>query len=79
MARLLWVLVIGAALLVTSSASAQRGGSGKGKGKNRDGFGRGNDRAATCKALAVSAAATRAIQAAIRPASAEVAADKTAA
>src|SRR5438034_11406404 len=44
MARLLWVVVIGAALLVTSSASAQRGGGGKGKGKNRDGFpGRGND------------------------------------
>jgi hypothetical protein len=36
MARFLWVLVIGAALLVTSSATAQRGG--KGKGKNREGF-----------------------------------------
>jgi EF-hand domain pair/EF hand len=37
MSRFLWVLVIGAALLVTSSASAQRGG-GKGKNKNRDFF-----------------------------------------
>src|SRR5262245_47512396 len=36
MARFLWVLVIGAALLVTSSAFAQRGPGGKGKGKNRD-------------------------------------------
>ena len=44
MARFMWVLVIGAALVVTSSASAQRGGGGKGKGKNRDFFpGQGGD------------------------------------